>query len=279
MKLNHALLKKIFVALGIPVPAGKLVLFSVRGALPRGSHTSWSDSHNLTPVKVDYKHMRCSIGIWNPGRKKIFIVSGSTVPHYDEVLKAAAKGGKGSNQLEPGYYTDYYKGEHLMGKPRGHQALRQTGNRFVRRSSHKPPYSKNDRLYFSNPFDNLHCAWNTNPKKEGYSSAGCIVVSGTPFCKRLKGSTANSGSWKNFHKLIYDARQNKFSLLLLEYHVLAGLRDSKKVPAVMCYGSQGDRVKKLQSLLKHVGLYRGPVSGKLGVRTYKAWNAYGFGVR
>jgi len=275
MKLSHNQLKKTFSALGIPIPGDKLVLFSVRAATPKGRTESWVDSLQLAPNKLDYKHMRCTIGIWNPRLKKIFAVTGSTVPHIDEVIKAAAKKGKGTNQIEPGFFTDFYKGEHLMGKLKGHQALRQTANRFIRRTSGKLPYTLKDMLYFSNPYDNLHCSWNPNPKTAGYSSAGCIVVSGSPHCKRIQNSPQNSGSWKAFHKKIYSAKQKKFSMLLIDISVLKKCLSSKPESGLLCYGSQGEQVKKLQLYLKRKGFYTGPISGVLEVRTYKAWNRIG----
>jgi len=276
MKINHSLLLKTFAAFGIPVANSELVLFSIRGMRPLGNHSHMRESWNLLPAKLDYKHMHCSIGIWSPKRRKLFVAPGSSVPHWDEVIKAAALNGKGANQLESGFYSDFYKGEHLMGKTKGHQALRQTAYRFLRRSHHKPPYTVKDPLYFSNPYDNLHCSWNPNPGKAGYSSAGCIVVSGHPHCKRIKKSPPNSGSWKSFHKLIYAAKQSKYSLLLLNSHNLKKIASKKRTPDLLCFGSEGESVKKLQRMLKSRGLYRGPLSGKLGVRTYRAWNVYGF---
>jgi len=279
MILNHTVLEKTFAAFGIHVPIGKLILFSVRGATPQGHHGNWRNSWEIVPAKLDYKHMRCTIGIWNPDGRNFFLAVGSTVPHYAEVLKAAEKEGKGANQLEPGFYSDFYKGEHLEGKLKGHQALRQTAHRFLRRSSHRPPYTNKDPLYFSNPYDNLHCSWNPKPKNAGFSSAGCIVVTGLPHCKRINKSPSNSGSWKFFHNKIYSARQNNFSLLLLEMSQLKKTFSTKSVAIQLCYGSEGEQVKKLQRLLKDKGLYKGPVSGKLGVRTFRAWNGYSFKVK
>jgi len=263
-------------AFGILWPKNKLIIIAIRGALPVRFKRGWCHEVNLNIQKVDYKHMRCSIGLWNPQTQKLFFAPGSTVPYYDEVLKATDKGGKGANQLEPGYYTDLFKGEHLMGKLKGHQALRQTAYRFVRRAAHPPPYVKSDPLFFSNPYDNLHCSWNAQITNPGYASAGCLVVSGQPFCKRMPKPLTQSGPWKHFHNKVYAIKQKKFPLLLVEANTIRKLNHTPHSPTYLCYGSQGAPVKKLQNLLKRLGLYLGPINGNLDAKTYKAWNLSGF---
>jgi hypothetical protein len=288
--LNAAALRRIFAAWNVPVPKAGLVLFAIRGALPSPAPKGWARSVSLDVVTPDFIHMRCTIGIWNRRTGRIFVAPGSTVPHRDNVLKAAARPGKmrgrGTNQLEPGYYTDLTKGEHLQGKPQGHAALRQTEYRFYRRAHHAPPYTTRDPLFFGNPYDNLHCAWNPDPGAAGFRSSGCLVIAGWPHSPRLPhlpdakpGTNKNSGAWKTFHDLIYAAPQRTFPLLLLTgKEVAAALapRPSTPLRARLCYGSEGDAVQTLQRKLKAKGLYKGRVNGKLGVGTYRAWNAAGF---
>jgi hypothetical protein len=198
--------------------------------------------------------------------------------------------GRGANQLEPGFYADLTKGEHLEGKPQGHAALRQTGYRFYRRATTlrkgAMPYTARSPLFFGNPYDNLHCAWNPDPKKEGFRSAGCVVVSGWPHSPRLPDAVPNEGAWEIFHDLIYAAPQRKFPLLLLEGKDAARslslgspelAEGSKGRAARLVYGSQGEAVKALQRRLAARGLYKGRVDGKLGVGTYRAWNKAGLG--
>jgi hypothetical protein len=291
--LDAAALERIFALWNVPAPLVDkkgMVLFALRGARPvepqraaPGKKSGWARSVSLEIVTPDFIHMRCTLGIWDRKTGRIFAAPGSTVPQRDNVLKAAARRGvmkgRGTNQLEPGFYTDLTKGEHLQGKPAGHAALRQTGFRFYRRAHHKPPYTARDPLYFGNPYDNLHCAWNPDPGTAGFRSSGCLVVAGWPHSPRLPdakpGANKNSGAWKIFHDLIYAAPQKSFPLLLLPAKEVAQALAKKNPAPQLVYGSEGDAVKVLQKKLAAKGLYKGGVNGKLGVGTYRAWNAAG----
>jgi hypothetical protein len=283
--LDAAALERMFHLWNVPVPRAGLVLFALRGCLPVAAPGSvkkrdaWAQAARLETIAPDFLHMRCTLGIWNRKTGGVFVAPGSTVPHGDNVLKAAARKGvmrgRGTNQLEPGFYTDLTKGEHLQGKPAGHAALRQSGYRFYRRAHHKPPYTHRDPLYFGNPYDNLHCAWNPDAGKAGFRSAGCLVVAGWPHSPRLPDPAdvrPNSGAWKAFHDLIYAAPQKKFPLLLLPGKDVARSLSLSKGPSQLCYGSQGEAVKALQENLAAKKLYHGRANGKLGVATYRAWN-------
>jgi hypothetical protein len=288
LSLDSATLERLFTLWNIPLPSKGLVLFALRGAVP--AHASkatagWAKSAALTLGAPDYRHMRCTIGIWDRSGGRVFVAQGSTVPHRDNVLKAAARKGvmkgRGTNQLEPGYYTDLTKGEHLQGKPQGHAALRQTGFRFYRRAhlggntagQKLPLYTVRDPLYFGNPYDNLHCAWNRDVTREGFRSAGCVVVSGWPHSPRLPDAQPNAGAWKLFHDLIYAAPQKTFPLLLLPADEAIDSLTRQKHGTHLVYGSQGDAVKTLQHKLKAKGLFGGKVTGRLGVSTYRAWKS------
>ncbi len=302
--------EEIFQQLQIPVHSSEFILFALRGfepiesegaltsAGPLGSkassksprpQSSWSKKITLTNHGVDHLHMHCTLGIWDRKNQRIFAAIGSTVPHKSQVDKAAARPGKakgkGANQLEPGYYTDLTKGEHLQGKVNGHQALRQTASRFYRRSPKGLPYSEKSPLYFGNPYDNLHCGWNLEGKESGFSSAGCLVVAGLPHCPRREDMHENQGAWKIFHDLIYGIDQKIFPLLLISEKNLQILlkMDEQALPKVseeresrsrkprLVYGSTGPLVKELQRKLKLAKVYLGPVHGRLDARTYKAW--------
>ncbi len=287
--LSHASLEKLFAAVQVkPRSEGDgdgLVLFGLRGCLPLQASTGWSASLKVRPVDVDYVHMRCALGIWDRRGRRIFAAPGSTVPHKDNVEKAAARKGpakgRGTNQLEPGFYTDLTKGEHLQGKRNGHQALRQTEYRFYRRSRTGVPYRESGDsapLFYGNPYDNLHCGWNVDGKAPGFSSAGCVVVAGMPHCPRREDRTANLGPWKIFHDLLYAAEQKTFPLLLLPAQTAVRAltaAEGKESPAarqsLLVYGSEGEDVKALQRRLAAKGLYRGRISGRLDARTYRAW--------
>jgi hypothetical protein len=291
LKITPQALQTLARAYGFTLPDKGLILFALRGLCPDPAATpmtGWHDQAHLLATGVDYLQLRCTLGIWNVAEQKLFIALGSTVPHADQVALAAAKTGamkgRGTNQLEPGLYSDLTKGEHLQGKVRGHAALRQTGFRFYRRSHHTAPYKKSDPLYFGNPYDNLHCAWNLDGQAPGYSSAGCLVVAGMPHCARQSDSGPNRGAWKTFHDLIYAAKQKSFTLFLLsgvevgrvlgEDAAGGGKSGTAPVPRLV-FGSRGEAVKTLQRKLIKAGKMQGKPTGYLGTTTYRAWNAAG----
>ena len=278
-EINDNTMRRLFEIWSLPLPHQELVLFALRGSRILGKPKGWSASLKLELAPLDYQHLRCTIGIWNQKTGKVFAAPGSTVPHRDNVLKAASRKGKmkgrGTNQIEPGFYTDLHKGEHLQGKLMGHAALRQTAYRFYRRTYHAPPYTKKDPLYFSNPYDNLHCAWNLNGVAEGFRSSGCMVVAGMPHCPRLTDSGPNQGAWKTFHDLVYAGSQKNFPLLLLPAAQVQKTLTSKKPTPNLCYRSQGKLVEDLQRSLKQKKFYSGSINGKLDAATYRAWNRSG----
>lgn len=277
--LDPSGLNRIFTAWSVPVPTENLVLFAFRGCLPQSKPKGWVASLDLASAHLDYRHLRCTLGIWNRKTGKVFATAGSTVPHRENVLKAAARAGtmqgRGTNQMEPGFYRDLQRGEHLQGKPMGHAALRQTGYRFYRRAHHAPPYTISDPLYFGNPYDNLHCAWNPRPEEPGFRSSGCLVVEGLPHCPRLADAGPNQGGWKVFHDLVYAGAQKAYPLLLLKGSEIESCLISTRIPSRFCYGSEGNSVMELQRALARKKLYPGSVDGKLGVATYRAWNRAG----
>ncbi len=277
--LSHAALEKLFAAFHVH-PEGKgLVLFALRGALPVKQAMGWTRSLTVRTVALDYLHMRCTLGIWDREGERVFAAAGSTVPYRDNVEKAAARKGrakgKGTNQLEPGFYADLTKGEHLQGKRNGHQALRQTESRLYRRSLSGVPYRETSPLYYGNPYDNLHCGWNADGKRPGYSSAGCLVVAGMPHCPRREERTLDTGPWKIFHDLIYAVGQKRFPILLLPAESAALVLGNRSAPKGrnpwLVFGSEGEEVKALQGRLADAGAYKGRATGRLDARTYRAW--------
>jgi hypothetical protein len=272
--IDSAALERLFRAYGLPVPSSGLVLFALRGALPETLSDRWARSIRIRPARVDHVHMRCTIGIWDRDAGRVFAAPGSTVPHRDNVRKAAGRKGKlkgrGTNQLEPGYFLDLSKGEHLQGKLNGHQALRQTASRLYRRSPRGLPFTPGSPLYYGNTYDNLHCGWNEDGLGPGFSSAGCMVVAGLPHCPRRPDAPANRGPWKAFHDLLYASPQTAFPILLATAGEALRLMRGPERNA-LTYGSEGEPVKALQRKLTEEGRYRGRISGKLDARTYRAW--------
>lgn len=268
--LDVSQIKSLFTKLSLPVPE-KYSLLALRGyTLANHLDTGkFLDKVSICKTKIDYHHMRCCFVYWHPKKNKILVVPGSTVPHRDQVIMAASKGGKGANQLEPGFFTDLTLGDHLQGKLRAHKALRQTRPRFIRRASQAPPYTSTDKLFFSNPYDNFHCAWNEKIEVSGFSSAGCMVVAGQPHCPALSSKPA-SGPWKKLIHEIGKSKQENFSCLLLSQEQIS--QHLIKQISGMIYGSTGAQVKEFQRWLKQSGFYKGPMNGVLDARTYKAWN-------
>jgi hypothetical protein len=273
--LDSAALERLFQAYAIPLPPDGFVLFALRGAVPEKTPAKWSRSIRLRPSPVDHVHMRCTLGIWDRAGRRLFAAPGSTVPHRDNVRKAAdRKGrmkGRGTNQLEPGYYTDLAKGEHLQGKTNGHEALRQTASRFYRRAPAGLPYTSGSPLYYGNPYDNLHCGWNLDGSGPGFSSSGCMVVAGMPRCPRREDAPADRGPWKTFHDLLYAVPQRNFPILLALASEAGRLVKGPAGKAALTYGSRGESVKALQRRLASQGAYRGRATGNLDARTYRAW--------
>lgn len=282
LTLDPHRMASLFTAYGLPLPEAELVLFGLRGASPSDRNARWASACELALTPVDYIHMRCTLGIWDRPRKLLLLAPASTVPHADKVKWAAERSGRlrgrGTNQQEPGLYHDLTKGEHLQGKPRGHAALRQTGFRLYRRSAHAAPYRASDPLYFGNPYDNLHCAWNLGGLEAGYSSSGCLVVAGEPHCPRLPDAHPNRGAWKAFHDALYAHSQQRFSFLLLSAKEAAlTLGETRPAPRLV-YGSQGKAVADLQArLIKqgHLQVTGSAPKAVLGLRGYRAWNAAG----
>lgn len=278
--LSHESLTRLFAAFHVHPEGDGYVLFGLRGCLPAEVPEGWSAAIKVKAVEVDHIHMRCTLGIWDRRARRVFAAPGSTVPHKDNVDKAAARKGRakgrGTNQLEPGYFTDLTKGEHLQGKRNGHQALRQTAYRFYRRSRTGIPYRESSPLFYGNPYDNLHCGWNLDGRPAGFSSAGCMVVAGMPHCPRREDQTLNLGPWSVFHDLIYAADQKTFPLLLVPAQAALPALSANTLrkggdASTLVFGSEGDEVKALQKRLAARGAYRGPVSGRLDARTYRAW--------
>jgi hypothetical protein len=106
-----------------------------------------------------------------------------------------------------------------------------------------------------------------------------MVVAGMPYCPRRDDQTRNLGPWSVFHDLIYAADQKTFPLLLVPAHSALPALSALSAPtpakpagaSMLLFGSEGDEVKALQKRLAARGFYRGPISGRLDARTYRAW--------
>ncbi len=254
-----------------PVNTG-LVFFGLRGCLPVDvDEHEFQKEYRLTLVATDYIHPRCTLGQWRPKAGKIALFPGSTIPHRKYVKTSLEKEGRGTNQLMTGFYDDYRKGMHKMGSASGHEAFRQTRGHPIRRTADDFDFDGDDRVEFTNPYDNIHAAWSMGVNHNDYASAGCQVVVGYPRCTG-RGDEPDVGPWKIFKKNAYGLRRKSFPYMLLNglEAKRVAVSNSKKMSARLRFGSRGTLVEKVQKELKERGYYEGKIDGDFGPRTLRA---------
>lgn len=257
---------------GFPLMKEGLVFFGFRGCLPvDADEHEFQTECKLMLVATDYIHPRCTLGQWLPKDAKFALFPGSTIPQQKYIKASLTKEGRGTNQLMTGYYDDYRKGMHRMGSPAGHEAFRQTKGHPIRRTADDFDFDTDDRVEFSNPYDNIHAAWSMGVNHNEYASAGCQVVVGYPRC-RSRGDESDVGPWKVFKENAYGLRQEIFPYILLNGldAKRVALSKAKKVSARLRFGSQGALVEEVQAVLKDRGYYEGRVDGDFGPRTLRA---------
>jgi len=154
--LSHASLEKLFAAFHIHPEGHGMVLFALRGALPVKAAGGWASSLQVIPAPLDYVHMRCTLGIWDRRGKRVFAAPGSTVPHKDNVVKAAARKGRLKERASTNWSRASITGSDQRRTPPGQterdiKALRQTEYRLYRRSLTGIPYRSASPLYYGNP--------------------------------------------------------------------------------------------------------------------------------
>jgi hypothetical protein len=258
---------------GFPVPEDGLVFFGLRGCLPlEEDNEDFAAEHEIIPAEINYINPRCTLGQWLPKEGKIALFPGSTVPHIKHVKISRERNGLGANQLMTGYYKDYRKGIHRIGKSTAHEAFRQTEGHPIRRTADDFDFDNDDRVEFENPYDNIHAAWTMGVNHDYYASAGCQVITGYPACEK-RGKEPDEGPWKVFKKNAYDRKQqDRFPYLLLNARDAqkVALKANQKMSARLRFGSGGDLVAKLQEALKKSHYYEGEVDGDFGRRTIRA---------
>jgi hypothetical protein len=132
-------------------------------------------------------------------------------------------------------------------------------------------FDSDDRVEFTNPYDNIHAAWSMGVNHNEYASAGCQVVAGYPQCTR-RDNQPDAGPWKVFKENGYNGLQENFPYLLLDGldAKRVALMDSAKMSARLRFGSTGDLVGKVQKVLNKNGYYEGRIHGDFGSRTLRA---------
>lgn len=259
------------------VPDGDgLIFFGLRGLLPVNENDhEFRLLHQVQAAAVDHLHPRCLIGQWNTAKGTLAVFPASTTPCLKYLKTAKQKNGAGANELMTGFYKDYRKGIHKPGAMTGHEAFRQTSGRPIRRTADDFDFDTQDRVEFSNPYDNLHASWSMGLSHDGFASAGCQVIVGYPKCER-RGKLSDAGPWKTFKENAYRVPQHSFPYVLLtgrEAEQVAILGD-QPLTSKLRFGSSGESVRKLQSLLKRAGFYEGQSDGDFGERTLRAVLAY-----
>lgn len=256
-----------------PVPTDMMLFVGLRGCLPVDtSDNDFAARHDIQLADVNYVNPRCTIIQWRPAAEEFAAFPGSTVPSLRLVMAGRSNNGNGVNQLATGYYDDYRKGLHRPGAETGHAAFRQNEAHPIRRTGDDFDYDNDDRVEFTNPFDNIHAAWCQGVSESSvYTSAGCQVVVGFPKCRR-RAPNPNIGPWKSFHDNAYGLAQTKFPYVLLNGRdaVQAVNGAAGTVPARVRFGSQGPLVGRVQTALKGRDFYEGIVDDDFGGRTLRA---------
>lgn len=275
-RFNEGHMRRLCRINGFPVKEEGMYLFGLRGCLPADVDDSgFGVEHDLRLTEIDYTHPRCTIGQWLPKEGKIALFPGSTVPHIRYVKSSKERNGDGANQLMTGFYGDYRKGVHKSGSPTAHSAFRQTEAHPVRRTADDFDFDNDDRVEFTNPYDNIHAAWSMGINHDEYASAGCQVIVGFPRCEK-RGKNADAGPWKVFHENAYAISQESFPYILLTGLDAQGvaLSGGQEKTARLRFGSQGETVAELQRRLREAGFYEGNIDTSFGTRTIRALLAY-----
>lgn len=261
---------------GFPVPTTGMVFFGLRGCVPVNSDdNSFKSAQQVSLADLNYLNPRCTLGQWLPGEEQIALFPGSTVPHLRYVKTARQHGGQGANQLMTGFYGDYRKGVHKPGSPTGHEAFRQVEGRPVRRTTDDFDFDNDDRVEFTNPFDNLHAAWCMGINHDSYASAGCQVVVGYPRCPQ-RNNKPDTGPWRVFREIAWGQSQNSFPYLLLNGRdaLHAAANATQPMSARLRFGSKGSLVSQVQIALQSRGFYEGIIDDEFGSRTLRAVLAF-----
>jgi lysozyme family protein len=258
------------------IPAGELVFFGIRGAVPDSeASASFAAEHSVSFATVDYVNMCCTIGQWDRKNGTVALYEGSTVPALGNIISAKAEGGSGTNRLIPGKFL-YEKGIHKPNRDGGHRAFRQAAFFPVQRSANDLSYNAQDPIDFGTGpgrfvWDNLHSAYSEAPG--GYSSAGCQVVRGLPMSRSRK-LAPETGPWRKFVETAYErfAGQQLFTYLLFTAEELgvAASSDASQTWQVVKFGSSGPLVKKVQGALQSAGFAPGPIDSEFGRSSLKA---------
>lgn len=254
-----------------------LVFVGVRASLPADTdNNSFAVAQTLNTRDVDYRNMRCSILQWKRNTKEVAAFAASTVPGFNNIIGFRDKPPRNSNCLTPGFYKNYEKGKHRPKKQQNwHDAFRQNGQPLaIRRTFDNAVFDNFDEISISTGCDdNIHCGWTMDDDGANYSSAGCQVIKGIPFCEStMARQTDNLGPWKVFKDNGYSVAQTSFPYALFNsaevFKVAGGA--GKPISTKLLFGSSGDTVTQLQTILIDKNLLAGTLTGVFDTRTFNA---------
>jgi predicted chitinase len=258
-----------------PEGYGDRIVFALRGAMLRRDDSCKDvDEIALVETRPDHRNFRCVIGVFDTRTAKLSAFKASTVPnaaymtnYYKKVHAIRPYGETGANLLPTGCYV-FRVGVHRNSiypalRLTDPERLAEDGKALVLRTSDDLTYRLDDFWDPCVPYDHVHCAYSY----EAFSSAGCLTICGPN----------QAGPWGQFQDILKTVpRGNRLDVVLLtgrEACLAAQLReehrgaDAESVRAALVRlrpGSQGERVRKLQTLL---GL---EASGYFGWRTKQA---------
>ena len=276
--INDTILNKLFEISQFNKPADSTLLFvGLRGCLPADvADNTFKAQQELHLREIDYINLRCTFLQWNITNQTIAAFAGSTVPSYNNIIGFKKNPPRNSNCMSPGFYKNYIKGKHRPAKERNlHDAYRQNGQPVaIRRTYDNTVYNNFDEISISTGCDdNMHAAWTMDEESGYFSSAGCQVVMGIPFCEATRSAqTDNKGPWKVFKDNGYSSNQDHFPYALFNsseaYKV--SVNAGKELNVAVKFGSSGDWVKTMQEKLISLNYLSGVPDGDFGINTFNA---------
>ena len=261
----------------VPNNAKNLVFVGIRGALPvNTSDNSFQDSQTLVLRDVDYRNLNCTIVQWGLDTGQLAVYAGSTVPSIANILGYRKTPPLNSNCLCPGYYKRYQRGQHQPANPaHWYSAFRQDGQPLIiRRTYDNTTYDNFDKAEVSTGCDdNIHAAWTMETDNDYFSSAGCQVIMGIPYCASTQAAqNGNLGPWKSFKDVGYQSSQSYYSYALFNSTEIDRLllHAGQQVAVRLKFGATGAVVTTMQNALIGKKYLTGPADGDFGPDTFKA---------
>ncbi len=276
VRVTDALLRRLCDINQFEIPKDvEMIFFGIRGSLPFNTENyKFEDSRTIRMTEINYTSFNCTMGQWMPKTGKLTVFAASTVPGLKNIQGAMKKGGEGTNQMIPGFYTDIKKGWHQGGQAKfGHEAFRQQEERPVRRTANDAQYDDNDLITYEVQHDNVHSGFRKSVDDNINATYGCQVLMGLPKCEVYSAF----GPWKAFKDAGYAAKQDYFPYLLLNSRDYLRVYEKFDDPHArkLRYGSTGELVKKLQQILIDKKLdakeaVKITQTGKIDIPTFKA---------